>query len=64
MNSDKQEASSGALPLGNAGALETAEEFFKRRTAGADGKLKQHLDMIPEVPPDPGDELPEGWAPQ
>jgi hypothetical protein len=46
------------------GAVETAEEFFKRRAAGADGNLKRYLDMVPNVPPDPGDELPEGWTPQ
>lgn len=46
------------------GTVETAAEFFKRRGAGADGKLKQYLDMVPKVAPDPGDELPEGWTPQ
>jgi double-stranded uracil-DNA glycosylase len=45
-------------------AIETAAEFFKLRAAGSDGNLKQYLDMVPRVAPDPGDELPEGWTPQ
>jgi hypothetical protein len=44
------------------GAVETAEEFFKRRGAGAGKGLKYYLDMVPDAPPDPGDELPEGWT--
>ena len=36
-----------------------------RRELCATGKGLQHyLDMIPDVPPDPGDELPEGLTPQ
>jgi hypothetical protein len=46
------------------GVVETAEEFFKRRAAGAGKGLQHYLDMIPNVPPDPGDELPEGWNTQ
>jgi len=46
------------------GTVETAEEFFKRRSAGAGKGLKYYLDMVPDAPPDPGDELPEGWTPQ
>ena len=42
-------------------AVETAEEFFKRRAAGARRGMQHYLDMIPDAPPDPGDELPEGW---
>jgi hypothetical protein len=26
--------------------------------------LQRYLDMAPDAPPDPGDELPEGWTPQ
>jgi hypothetical protein len=45
------------------GAVETAAAFFKRRAAGHsldafDGILAQ----VPDRPPEPGDELPEGWA--
>jgi hypothetical protein len=46
------------------GAVETAEEFFKRRARGAAKGLNHYLDMVPDLPPDPGDELPEGWKPQ
>ncbi len=46
------------------GAVETAEEFFKRRAANGGEALKHLLDMVPDAPPDPGDELPEGWKPQ
>ncbi|HEV2133839.1 MAG TPA: hypothetical protein VGR47_06210 [Terracidiphilus sp.] len=46
------------------GVVETAADFFKRRAAGAGKGLKDYLDMIPDVPPDAGDELPEGWTPQ
>jgi len=44
------------------GVVETAEEFFKRRSAGAGKGLQHYLDMVPDAPPDPGDELPEGWS--
>jgi hypothetical protein len=44
------------------GAVETAEEFFHRRRKQASGRdLKYYLDMVPDAPPMPGDELPEGW---
>lgn len=46
------------------GVVETAAEFFKRRASGAGKGLKHYLDMVPDVPPDPGDEMPEGWTPQ
>jgi hypothetical protein len=46
------------------GVVETAAEFFKRRGTPADKGLQHYLDMIPDAPPDPGDELPEGWTPQ
>jgi hypothetical protein len=46
------------------GVVETAAEFFKRRGAGAEQGLKHYLDMVPDVQPDPGDELPEGWTAQ
>jgi hypothetical protein len=46
------------------GVVETAAEFFARRSVGAGKGLKHYLDMVPDGPPDPGDELPEGWAPQ
>jgi len=46
------------------GAVEAVELFFRRRAAGAGKGLKHYLDMIPDVPPDPGDELPEGWTQQ
>jgi hypothetical protein len=40
------------------GAVETAAEFFRRRSAGADRGLRSYLDLIPNNPPVPGDELP------
>jgi len=40
------------------GAVETAAEFFLRRSAGAGKGLSPYLDLIPETPPAPGDELP------
>lgn len=44
------------------GAVETAEEFFRRRAERAPGRdLRYYLDMVPDAPPMPGDELPEGW---
>jgi|HubBroStandDraft_1064217.scaffolds.fasta_scaffold418141_2 hypothetical protein len=46
------------------GVVETAAEFFKRRSVGADKGLQHYLDMVPNVAPDPGDELPEGWTAQ
>ena len=42
------------------GVVETAEEFFKRCADGAGKGLQHYLDMVPDVAPDPGDELPEG----
>ncbi len=42
------------------GSVETAEELLKRRAAGAKpGDLMHYLDRAPDVPPIPGDELPE-----
>ncbi len=39
-------------------AWQSAEEFFKRRSAGATGEmLRWALDNGPDRPPDPGDEL-------
>jgi hypothetical protein len=46
------------------GVVETAADFFKRRGANAGKGLKHYLAMVPDGPPDPGDELPEGWTPQ
>ena len=40
------------------GSVETAEEFFRRRSAGAGKGLNSYLDLIPANPPDAGDELP------
>jgi hypothetical protein len=40
------------------GAVETAAEFFRRRSAGAGKGLQSYLDLIPDTPPMPGDELP------
>jgi hypothetical protein len=40
------------------GAVETAAEFFKRRSEGAGKGLSSYLDLIPDNPPTPGDELP------
>jgi hypothetical protein len=44
------------------GVVETAAEFFARRAEGhsVDG-LKRALAKVPDGPPEPGDELPEGW---
>ncbi len=39
------------------GAVETAAEFFRRRSAGAGKGLEVYLDLIPDNPPAPGDEL-------
>jgi hypothetical protein len=47
------------------GVVESAEEFFAHRRNQAPGRdLKYYLDMVPDVPPMPGDELPEGWISQ
>ena len=40
------------------GAVETAAAFFRRRAAGAGQGLSSYLDLIPDNPPMPGDELP------
>jgi len=40
------------------GAVGTAAEFFRRRSAGASKGLQSYLDLIPDNPPMPGDELP------
>ena len=45
-------------------SVETAAEFFTRRAEGRTGSgLGRILDMVPNRPPEPGDELPEGWTP-
>ena len=42
------------------GAVETADEFLKRRSAAArPGDLTRYLDAAPDAPPQPGDEVPE-----
>jgi hypothetical protein len=40
------------------GAVETAAEFFRRKSAGASKGFASSLDLIPDNPPMPGDELP------
>lgn len=41
------------------GAVETAAEFFKRRSVGGSAEsLAQFLARAPDVPPDSGDRLP------
>jgi hypothetical protein len=41
-------------------AVEMAADFFKRRAHGARPEdLKAFLAMVPDVPPEPGDELPD-----
>lgn len=40
------------------GAVETAADFFRRRAAGGGKGLQSYLDLIPDGPPMPGDELP------
>jgi hypothetical protein len=41
-------------------AVEMAADFFKRRTHGARPEdLKAFLAMVPDLPPEPGDELPD-----
>lgn len=45
------------------GVAETAAEFFKRRADDRTGDgLGRILDKVPNRPPEPGDELPEGCA--
>jgi hypothetical protein len=44
------------------GAVETALAFFERRAAGAQpSDLKAFLTQTPDRPPEPGDELPDGY---
>jgi hypothetical protein len=41
-----------------------AQEYFRRRAVGASGDaLRRALNAVPNRPPDPGDELPEGYKP-
>lgn len=40
------------------GAVETAAEFFRRKSANAGKGLASYLDLVPDNPPMPGDELP------
>ena len=40
------------------GAVETAAEFFRRKSSGGGKGLSSYLDFIPDNPPMPGDELP------
>ena len=41
------------------GAVETAEDFLRKRATGAvESDLTRYLDEAPDLPPDPGDELP------
>ncbi len=43
------------------GAIETAAEFFRRRAGDAKPEdLRAILALVPDRPPDPGDELPPG----
>jgi len=45
------------------GAVETAAEFFKRRAGNAQPRdMMEILDRLPDVPPEPGDELPPDLA--
>lgn len=45
------------------GAVETAAEFFKRRAGNAQPRdMMEILDRLPDVPPEPGDELPADLA--
>ena len=42
------------------GSVQTADEFLVRRAAKAKpGDLGRYLDRAPDVPPSPGDELPD-----
>ena len=44
------------------GAVETAAEFFRKRAGDAKPEgLHAILALVPDRPPDPGDELPPGW---
>lgn len=44
------------------GAVETAEEFLRKKAEGATGSALDHfLRSAPDVAPQEGDELPEGW---
>ena len=46
------------------GVVETAAEFFRRRANGRTGNgLGRILDEVPDRPPEPDDELPDGWSP-
>jgi len=46
------------------GAVETAAEFFKHQAAGRSlDEFDDILARVPDRPPEPGDELPEGWTP-
>ncbi|HWE84615.1 MAG TPA: hypothetical protein VG267_06705 [Terracidiphilus sp.] len=40
------------------GAVETAAEFFRRKSANAGKGLDSYLELVPDNPPMPGDELP------
>lgn len=40
------------------GAEETAAAFFEREAAGVGKGLSSYLDLVPDNPPMPGDELP------
>jgi hypothetical protein len=42
------------------GVVETTAEFFRERSKGSTGdRLTALLERVPDVPPAPGDELPE-----
>ena len=42
------------------GSVQTADEFLARRAANAKpGDLGRYLDRAPDLPPSPGDELPD-----
>jgi hypothetical protein len=44
------------------GAVETAEHFRRRYGEARQGDLRAVLDKRPDVPPEPGDEVPEELA--
>jgi hypothetical protein len=44
------------------GAVETAAEFFRNRSARAGLGLKHYLDQASDEPPMVGDELPDNWV--
>jgi len=44
------------------GSVESAAEFFRNRSARASKGLEHYLNLVPNDPPLPGDELPEGWT--